>query len=499
MAENVKITKDDLSKQLNILTTSLGPKDREATLSTLRRIFDNIIQHPNDEKYRQIKLAGKTFNSKVWQYPAGEELMKISGWVVEGDYVRLQDNICVQAIFQLLEQELKGKTTKPTSHPSITSSASILAQSKDILYDGSACATCGCNSLETCFLTSINNGNGIHFKEKLEQFDTNFVRNAMITLDGPLIDVAFRTRQIGIARILVNEYGVDINCTDEDGSPYFLSLFIGSDSNELDQSLIIQFFTEFKIEVDKQSYVAAIHHAILHKLFTVVEFLVEDCKVDLNCKSSRLIGGTPLHMAYGIGEENIAKYLIDHGADQEAVDDNGRKPQDYKFYRGASKNFYSKVSIFFIKRQVICRSLSSPEFTHYNDLLHLGILQHKAVDLTFEKFPSLQKHIDSGFVNHQNLEAIPTLNELNHYITDMAPSYDRIGLELDVVNSQIKLIRNDPSLPGLEEKCLKMLEVWLENDTSATWKKLCDALEETGQSVLAERIAKAHNVTVTNT
>jgi len=58
----------------------------------------------------------------------------------------------------------------------------------------------------------------------------------------------------------------------------------------------------------------------------------------------------------------------------------------------------------------------------------------------------------------------------------MAPSYDRIGLELDIVNSQIKLIRNDPSLPGLEEKCLKMLEVWLENDISATWKKLCDAL-----------------------
>ena len=33
-----------------------------------------------------------------------------------------------------------------------------------------------------------------------------------------------------------------------------------------------------------------------------------------------------------------------------------------------------------------------------------------------------------------------------------------------------------------------MLEVWLENDTSATWKKLCDALEEEEMSFLAEQI-----------
>jgi len=224
---------------------------------------------------------------------------------------------------------------------------------------------------------------------------------------------------------------------------------------------------------------------------------VEDCKVDVNCKSNKtLIGGTPLHMAYGIGDENIAKYLIEHGADQEAFDDDGRKPRDYKFYQDPSRNFYSKLSKLFAKRQAICRNLSSPEFNHYSDLCIQGFSEFKAVDLTFEKFPSLQKHIDSGFTNQRNLETIPTLNELNCYITDMAPSYDRIGLELDIVNSRIRLIRNDPGLPGLEEKCLKMLEVWLENDTSATWKKLCDALRETGKSVLAEQIAKGLKPTV---
>ena len=70
----------------------------------------------------------------------------------------------------------------------------------------------------------------------------------------------------------------------------------------------------------------------------------------------------------------------------------------------------------------------------------------------------------------------------------MAPSYYDIGLQLDIVNSQLKLIKNDPSLSDLKEKCRKMLEVWLESDTSATWKKLCDALQEAELSVLAEQI-----------
>ena len=91
----------------------------------------------------------------------------------------------------------------------------------------------------------------------------------------------------------------------------------------------------------------------------------------------------------------------------------------------------------------------------------------------------------------RNLSDVPTIKELNRYVIDMAPFYFDIGLELDVLNSQLKLIRNDPSLPDLKEKCCKMLEVWLENDTSATWMKLCDALCEIGQSVLAEQIKSA--------
>lgn len=80
------------------------------------------------------------------------------------------------------------------------------------------------------------------------------------------------------------------------------------------------------------------------------------------------------------------------------------------------------------------------------------------------------------------------MNELNRYITDITPFYYDLGLELDIINSKLKLIRNDPSLTDLTEKCRKMLEVWLENDDSATWKKLCDALKATDQLVLAAKI-----------
>ena len=95
-----------IRNKLDKLIASLSVKEQEAIFLVLRKIYGNIIQHPNDDKYRQIKLTSKTFTSlsKVWQYPAGEELMKMSGWVVEGDHVRLRDDSCVQIVSQLLNR-----------------------------------------------------------------------------------------------------------------------------------------------------------------------------------------------------------------------------------------------------------------------------------------------------------------------------------------------------------------------------------------------------------
>ena len=487
----------------------------------LRRIFDNIIQHPNDDKYRQIKLTSKTFSSKVWQYPAGEELMKMSGWVVEDDHVTLKDDSCVQILSCLLKQKLKENNIAKSSHTPQecmpNSKSSILAK-RPRIHDKSAhermSTDAGCST--ECYnlsegtdlpivpiIEAIFTGNGSQLKNFLKQYDT-CVKDIRLSFQGkstPIIGLVYWARQIGIARILVSEYGADANICDDDGVPCFLKLFEGCDPTESCQSLIIQFIKEFKLNLHGRTYHdTALHLAILHKLFSVIKFLVEDCKVDVNYISNASNGGTPLHVAYGIGEKNIAQYLIEHGADQEAIDDDSKKPKDYEFYKNS---FYSFAIKYCSKRRVILKNVG-PECTYYAELcVEQGISEFEAMDLTFEKFPYLQKFIDGSYVSWRTqvkqdssgglvyqkiLEATPTLKELNHYITDMAPSYYDIGLQLDIVNSQLKLIKNDPSLPDLKEKCRKMLEVWLENDTSATWKKLCDVLEEEGLSVLAEQI-----------
>ena len=472
-----------LAQQLRKLTASLTPQDQEATLLTLRKIFDNIIQHPNDDKYRQIKLTSKTFSSKVWQYPAGEELMKMCGWVVEDDHVRLRDDWCVQIVSQLLKQDLEDTKSAPHSilgkrhriddHPSTSTDYSSLPKCCALTKDVAA-----------NIILAIGIGDGIRLKKFLEPYHKSCVKGMQVG-ESSITAFVFTVRQIGIARILVNEYGVDANITDEDGSPSFLTLFDGCDSTEPCQSLIIQFIKEFKINVHKHTYAAALHLAVLHRLFSVIKFLVEDCKVDTNCISNLTHGGTPLHMAYGIGEKNIARYLIEHGANLEVMDNGGRKPNDYEFYESSC---YADASKVLIKKRAIRKDIFSPESVYFTEMCEQGHSEVEAVDLTLEKFPSLQKGIDGSLVNPKILEATPTLNELNRYITDMATSYYDIGLQLDIVNGQLKLIENDPALFDPKKKCRKMLEMWLDNDTSATWKKLCDALEKEGLSVLAEQI-----------
>ena len=85
----------------------MSTEEQVATLSTLNRIFDNVIQYPNDDKYHQIKLSGKTFDNKVWQYSSGKRLMKTSGWVVENDHVKLKDSSSVPIALTVISLKLK--------------------------------------------------------------------------------------------------------------------------------------------------------------------------------------------------------------------------------------------------------------------------------------------------------------------------------------------------------------------------------------------------------
>jgi len=75
-------------------------------------------------------------------------------------------------------------------------------------------------------LVAIKNGDGRNLKELLQQYDTHFVKNMQFPFLGPIIVLVFMVRQIGIARILVSEYGVDVNGSKEDGTPHFEALFM---------------------------------------------------------------------------------------------------------------------------------------------------------------------------------------------------------------------------------------------------------------------------------
>ena len=265
--------------------------------------------------------TNKTFRGKVWQYPAGEELMKMSGWVVEGDHVRLRDDSRVKIVSQLLGAELVVKTIlgKRSKDMSIGCAAGASSASESLELSGIAAAP---------ITNAIILGHGKNLKELLSQYTCPI--QCIKVYGTPLIEIAYASRQIGIVRILVSEYGVDANYSN-DGCLSYFKLFVGCDSTDASQSLIIQFIKEFDIDVNKHDECySALRLAVLHKLFTVIKFLVEECKVDVNC-TYKSADGTPLHMAYGMGEENIAQYLIEHGADQDAVDDDGRKPKDYRF------------------------------------------------------------------------------------------------------------------------------------------------------------------------
>ena len=96
-----------LLQQLDKVVEALSPPEQVGTLSILKTIFNNIILHPNEDKYRQIKLSGKTFSTKVWQYAGSQELMKITGWVVEDDHITLKDDSQIQVIHAIIFHKLQ--------------------------------------------------------------------------------------------------------------------------------------------------------------------------------------------------------------------------------------------------------------------------------------------------------------------------------------------------------------------------------------------------------
>ena len=378
-----------ISKQLDNLVTSLNPKDQEATLSTLKRIFDNIIQHPNDDKYRQIKLTSKTFASKVWQYPAGKELMKMSGWVVEGDHVtelRLRDDSCVQIVSQLLKSFLSSSVTGVV--PFQDDEFEVLIKA---LYNGD-----------------------IAYIQKLLKVSHISPDGEIYSESGSslyLLKVVTIAQQLDIVKLLLTDYSMDpyvVSMRDHSSVPYVEYIFYIAP-----QSFIIAIMKCCGVKTDFKTKkgLCLLHIAVMCNCVDVVSFLLEECSgIDVNVTDDVYLY-TPLHLAYLYGHTQIAQYLIQHGADVYAVDSNGHTP--YEYIDGHSDGI--KISERTQNRRKIHHIPYSIEHCYYMKLFNIGIDEKEAVSLTMEQFPSLKE--DGPTQPHHDIDHASALKEFTQYVT----------------------------------------------------------------------------------
>ena len=374
-------------KQLDKLDALLKPESREATFSVLKRIFDNIIQYPNDDKYRQIKLTSKTFSSKVWQYPAGEELMKMSGWVVEDDRVRLRDDSCVPIVLQSLKSFLSSSATGVVTLPDDEFQVLIKA-----LYNGDV------PCIQKLLKASHVSPNGRIYSESESSLN--------------LLVAATIAQQIDIVKLLLTDYSMDpyvMSMRDDKLLPYIKYIFYYAP-----QSFIIAIMKYCGVKSDfktTEGY-SLLHYAVMSNCFDVVCFLLEECSdIDVNVTEDNYLQ-TPLHYAYLTGHTQIAQYLIQHGADVFAVDSDGCTP--YEYIDGVPD--YIKVSEYYQNRRKIYHIPFSIEHCYYMKLVNLGIDDVEAISLTMEQFPSLQE--DGPTQPHHDIDHASALKEFTQYITN---------------------------------------------------------------------------------
>ena len=372
-------------KQLDKLDTLLRPESREATFSVLERIFDNIIQHPNDDKYRQIKLTSKTFSSKVWQYPAGEELMKMSGWVVEDDHVRLRDDSCVQIVSQLLKSFLSSSATGVVPFPDDEFQVLIKA-----FYNGDI------PCVQKLLKVSHISPNGDIYSESGSSLN--------------LLEAATIAQQIDIVKMLLTDYSMDpyvMSMRDDESLPYIQYIF-----DCAPQSFIIAIMKYCGVKSDfktKHGFLL-LHCAVMSNCFDVVCFLLaEHSDIDVNGTTDDLY--TPLHVAYLCGHTQIAQHLIQHGADVYAVDSDGCTP--YEYIDGDPNVI--KTSEYIQNRRKIHHIAFSIEHCYYMQLINIGIDEDEAVSLTMEQFPSLKE--DGPTQPHHDIDHASALKEFTQFIT----------------------------------------------------------------------------------
>ena len=379
------------------------------------RIFDNIVQYPNDDKYRQIKLSSKTFTSKVWQYPAGEELMKMSGWVVEGDHVRLRDYSCVQIVSQVLRSFLSSSTTDAVPFPDVELEILIKA-----FYEGDIVC------IQKLLKPSHISPNGMIYSESGSSLN--------------VLEIATIAQQTDTVKLLLTNFSSNpyvMSMNDDASLPYIVYIFYYAP-----QYFIIALMKYYGIKTDFKTTKGSslLHIAVMFNCFYVVSFLLKHDSIDVNVTDADCLQ-TPLHVAYLYGHTQIAECLIQRGANVYALDSNDHTPFEYIDNNPDA----IKDSNYFQNRRKIHHIPFSSEYSYYIRLINLGIDDKEAVSHTVRHFPQLSStpphhdthqpsgstpiHRDadqaSGFtLPHYDFDHASDLKEFTQYITNSVQRSD---------------------------------------------------------------------------
>ncbi|XP_065900809.1 uncharacterized protein [Dysidea avara] len=250
--------REDVIALLNKLARFVGFDEFEEALKSLHDIYKDVVLHPNDDKHRQM-----TFSSKVWRYPACEELMKMSGWVMEDDHVRLKDNSNVHIVFQQLE-----------------SFSQLLSASR--------------------------NGHTKTMAESLNDYNK-------FGLDLPYVPIllfaAISGDRLSVVNTLVKQYGADLNCLTSDGEA---CIFYAIDNAT--ESFTIKLLTDYSIDttVTTDDGDSCLHKAVKNGYTELVDFLIE--KFHSNVHTINDKGATPLDYSFQFDHTEVTQLLLQHGA-----------------------------------------------------------------------------------------------------------------------------------------------------------------------------------------
>eukprot|EP01012_Entosiphon_sulcatum_P060734 TRINITY_DN85859_c0_g1_i1.p1 TRINITY_DN85859_c0_g1~~TRINITY_DN85859_c0_g1_i1.p1 ORF type:complete len:199 (+),score=47.64 TRINITY_DN85859_c0_g1_i1:39-635(+) len=59
--------------------------------ATLMTLINNVIQHPNEPKYRKLNRANTTLKQKLFFFEGAEDVLGLLGWLNEGEFLVLAE------------------------------------------------------------------------------------------------------------------------------------------------------------------------------------------------------------------------------------------------------------------------------------------------------------------------------------------------------------------------------------------------------------------------